>query len=384
MKNPVSTHSTTGAGYKGPLLEVKDLTIEVDGGDGPVPLVDGVSFDVHQDEVFALVGESGSGKSLTVLAIMNLLPPGVRVSSGEILFRGRDLTQLPERELRRLRGKDLAMVFQDPMSALNPLQRVGAQLAETVKLHSSGLSRKDVTGKVLGLLAAVGVPDPNGRAAAYPHQWSGGMRQRAMIAMAMAHEPALLIADEPTTALDVTIQAQVMEVLAQARRRSGSAMILITHDLGLVAEAADRMAVMYSGKVVETAPVRQLFQSPAHPYTAGLLASVLGESTAGRRAFAIPGSPPAAAERPHGCAFQPRCHVSGDREECRSVQPLLTLLPVPPVPPVTPLTPASLASPASPTLPASPDGAGGAAGAAAACHFAGESGGLHLLKGHLA
>lgn len=347
----------------GPLLKVEDLTIEVAGDSGTVRLVDGVSFEVHQDEVFALVGESGSGKSLTVLAIMDLLPPGVRVSSGRILFRGQDLNRLPERELRRLRGKDLAMVFQDPMSALNPLQRVGRQLAETVKLHGPGMGRKDVTAKVHQLLAAVGVPDPERRAAAYPHQWSGGMRQRAMIAMAMAHDPGLLIADEPTTALDVTVQAQVMDVLAEARRRAGSAMILITHDLGLVAEVADRVAVMYSGRVVETSGVRELFRAPAHPYTAGLLASVLAEGTVGGRAFAIPGSPPAAAGRPAGCAFQPRCHTGTGREQCVSAQPMLTLLQAPP---------------------AGGEGTGHrAGGGAVACHFAGESTGL-LLKGHQA
>jgi peptide/nickel transport system ATP-binding protein len=356
--------------YTGPLLSVEDLTIEVTGDDGPVTLVDGVTFEVHQDEVFALVGESGSGKSLTVLAIMDLLPPGVRIASGRILFRGRDLAQLPEAEMRRLRGKDLAMVFQDPMSALNPLQRVGRQLAEAVKLHAAGLNRKQTADKVHSLLAAVGVPDPEGRAASYPHQWSGGMRQRAMIAMAMAHDPGLLIADEPTTALDVTVQAQVMDVLAEARRRAGSAMILITHDLGLVAEAADRVAVMYSSRVVETADVHRLFSSPAHPYTAGLLASILGEGTAGGRAFAIPGSPPAAAERPAGCAFQPRCHIGGGREECATTRPVLTLLPTPPSDADGPVHLQGAAHPAA----AHP------AGRAAACHFAGEST-LHLLKG---
>ncbi|WP_082483971.1 ABC transporter ATP-binding protein [Arthrobacter sp. Leaf141] len=347
-----------------PLLQVQDLAIEATGDAGPVRLVDGVSFEVHQDEVFALVGESGSGKSLTVLAIMDLLPPGVRVSAGRILFRGRDLTKLPERDLRRIRGKDLAMVFQDPMSALNPLQRVGRQLAEAVKLHATGLNRKQTAEKVHRLLAAVGVPDPAGRAAAYPHQWSGGMRQRAMIAMAMAHDPALLIADEPTTALDVTVQAQVMDVLAAARSRAGSAMILITHDLGLVAEAADRVAVMYSGKVVETAGVRDLFHRPAHPYTVGLLASVLGEGTAGGRAFTIPGSPPAAADRPAGCAFAPRCHASLDQGTCTTTAPLLELLPTPP------------AGAHGPGHPAGPR--------AAACHFAGDNAGQLLLKGQQA
>lgn len=357
--------------YADPLLSVQDLSIEVMSDDGPVTLVDGVTFEVHRDEVFALVGESGSGKSLTVLAIMDLLPPGVRIASGRILFRGRDLALLPEAEMRRLRGKDLAMVFQDPMSALNPLQRVGRQLAEAVKLHASGLNRKQTADKVHRLLAAVGVPDPEGRAASYPHQWSGGMRQRAMIAMAMAHDPGLLIADEPTTALDVTVQAQVMEVLAEARRQAGSAMILITHDLGLVAEAADRVAVMYSGRVVETADVHQLFRFPAHPYTAGLLASVLGEGTAGGRAFAIPGSPPAAAERPVGCAFQPRCHVGTGREECSTARPVLTLLPAPP---------ADASGIAQPDGAVHPGGAARSAGSAAACHFAGEST-LQLLKG---
>ena len=375
MSITITTTPGTPA-HRVPLLQVQDLTLEVTGDDGPVALVDGVSFEVHQDEVFALVGESGSGKSLTVLAIMDLLPPGVRVASGSILFRGRDLTQLPERELRRIRGKDLAMVFQDPMSALNPLQRVGKQLAEAVKLHAPGLKRQDVTTRVHNLLAAVGVPDPKGRAASYPHQWSGGMRQRAMIAMAMAHDPALLIADEPTTALDVTVQAQVMDVLAEARSRAGSAMILITHDLGLVAETADRVAVMYSGKVVETAGVRELFRNPAHPYTAGLLASVLGEGPAGGRAFTIPGSPPAAAERPAGCAFQPRCHIAQDRSPCVSAPPVLTLLPIPPATMAGTSHPAGAAADSAPSSPSPAPSE-----PAVACHFAGETAGQLLVKG---
>ena len=305
------------------VLEVENLVVEADTAQGPVTLVDDVSFSVAPGEVLSLVGESGSGKSITMLAVMGLLPPGTWVASGRIRFQGTDLLDLDERALNELRGGRLAMVFQDPMTTLNPVRRVGSQLAEGVRLHDRSIGRAGSRRRVVQLLESVGIPDPAAKARDYPHQWSGGMRQRALIAGAMAHDPALLIADEPTTALDVTIQAQVMRVLAESRAASGSAMILITHDLGLVAQVADRVAVMYSGRIVETQDVYRIFEGPQHPYTAGLLASVLSLETAGAAAYAIPGQPPTPAGRGEGCPFQPRCEIGRDREECRTRPPLV-------------------------------------------------------------
>lgn len=299
-----------------PVLRVSGLTVKAETPHGEVTLVDDVSFEVASGEVLSLVGESGSGKSITMLAVMGLLPPGTWVSAGEILFHGRDLLQLSERELTALRGRDVAMVFQDPMTTLNPVRRVGTQLAEGIRLHDRGAGRAAARARVTSLLESVGIPDAAAKARDYPHQWSGGMRQRALIAGAVAHDPALLIADEPTTALDVTIQAQVMKVLKEARTRAGSAMILITHDLGLVAQVADRVAVMYSGRIVELQNVYDIFERPRHPYTAGLLASVLSLEAGDGSAYAIPGQPPTPAARGVGCAFRARCVVGRDRDEC--------------------------------------------------------------------
>lgn len=290
-----------------PVLSVRDLVVEVDSASGPVAAVDGVSFDVAPGEVVALVGESGSGKSLTMLAVMGLLPPGVRVASGAVLLKGTDLRSLTPRERRATMGRDMAMIFQDPMTTLNPVIRVGAQIAEMVRLHNRDLPRREVAARVVELVRAVGIPNPERRVRAYPHELSGGQRQRLMIAMATANDPELLIADEPTTALDVTIQASVMARLRTARERSGSSLVMVTHDLGLVAENADRVLVMYSGRLVEAAAVDDLFAAPSHPYTAGLIASVLSAETDVETAFAIPGQPPELASRPPGCAFAPRC-----------------------------------------------------------------------------
>ena len=306
-----------------PLLEVKNLVVEFDSSSGPVTAVDGVTFMVFPDEVFCLVGESGSGKSVTMLAVMGLLPPNARIASGEIIFKGVNLRDLSMTELNRIRGKDLAMVFQDPMTSLNPVRRVGSQIAEMVRLHRRDLSRAQVRARVVELLQGVGVRDAEERARAYPHQWSGGMRQRAMIAMAMAHSPSLLVADEPTTALDVTIQAQVMDVLASVRAASSASMIMITHDMGLVATVADRVVVMYSGRMVESGTVFDVFDHPSHPYTIGLLASVLRDGPVSRRAYAIPGVPPSPQHRPVGCNFAPRCGLAHDRQLCRTDEPLL-------------------------------------------------------------
>jgi oligopeptide/dipeptide ABC transporter ATP-binding protein len=307
------------------LLSVKDLVIVSEAAGEETVLVDGVSFDVVEGEVLCIVGESGSGKSLTMLAVMGLLPAGLRVAAGSIELRGRDLLRLSDEQLRRIRGKDIGMIFQDPMTSLNPLRRVGGQLAEAVRLHSPGVRRRQALTRVYELLRRVGVPQPESRSRAYPHEWSGGMRQRAMIAMAMANNPALLIADEPTTALDVTIQAQVMRSLAAVRSELGSAMVLITHNLGLAAENASRIAIMYSGRLVETGDVATVFERPTHPYTRGLLASLLTGSRG--PAYAIPGSPPSPRHRPSGCAFAPRCALSRDREVCRTHLPLLEVRP---------------------------------------------------------
>lgn len=300
------------------LLRVTDLVVVADAAGEEIVLVDGVSFEVRAGEVLCIVGESGSGKSLTMLAVMGLLPLGLRIARGSIEWRGRELVGLRDRVMRGIRGKEVGMIFQDPMTSLNPLRRVGAQLAEAVRLHTP-LSRRAAADRVHALLRTVGVPQPETRARAYPHQWSGGMRQRAIIAMAMANDPQLLIADEPTTALDVTIQAQVMNTLAAAREELGSALVLITHDLGLAAENASRMLIMYSGRIVESGDVAEVFDRPTHPYTQGLLASLLREDS--ERAFAIGGNPPSPRSRPSGCAFAPRCALAQGRTSCVEVRP---------------------------------------------------------------
>ena len=310
-----------------PLLEVRGLTVVFDTADGPVPAVDGASFEVWPQETLGIVGESGSGKSITMLALMGLLPEGARVAAGQVWLDGRDIAGLSHGEMRAIRGRDLAMIFQDPMTALNPVLRVGMQIAEMLALHQPGLGRAALRGRVVELLELVGVPDAGRRARQYPHEFSGGMRQRAVIAMAIANEPKLLIADEPTTALDVTIQAQVMDVLAEVRQRTGAAMVLITHDLGLVAEAAQRVAVMYGGRIVEQNAVAALFGAPQHPYTAGLLASLLRLDSATEALYSIPGAPPGLRSRPPGCAFHPRCGLSHGRAVCGTDVPPLRDLP---------------------------------------------------------
>ncbi|RLP83705.1 ABC transporter ATP-binding protein [Mycetocola lacteus] len=263
-----------------PLLEVRDLRIATTAPDGSVrELVHGVSLMVNPGEVLCLVGESGSGKSLTMLAVLGLLPPGVEVTGGQILVDGIDVAGLDENELRVLRGGRVGMVFQDPMTALNPVKRVGNQVARAVKVHQPTLSTIQTRVRAAELLEQVGVRDAAERARAYPHQWSGGMRQRAVIAMAIANNPGLLIADEPTTALDVTVQAQIMRVLAEARRDTGAALVMITHDLGLVAQVADRICIMRSGEIVEEGSVWDIFDRPDHPYTRMLLSSILGVPT---------------------------------------------------------------------------------------------------------
>jgi len=304
-----------------PLLEVRDLRTQFHTEDGLVRAVDGVSFSLHAGETLAVVGESGSGKSVTSLSILRLVasPPG-RIAGGQVRLRGRDLLALPEAEMRSVRGREISMIFQEPQTSLNPVHTCGDQIAEVVETHERA-GRGAARLRAIEMLRRVGIPAPEQRAREYPHQLSGGMRQRVMIAMALACRPAVLIADEPTTALDVTIQAQILELLAELRRELGMAVLLITHDLGVVAESADRVAVMYAGQVVESGDVRALFRRPLHPYTAGLLASLprLGRRT--ERLRVIPGGVPNPARFPSGCRFHPRCPLAVAR--CREAEPPL-------------------------------------------------------------
>jgi peptide/nickel transport system ATP-binding protein len=312
-----------------PLLDVRGLTAELSLEGGPVRAVDGVSFSVPAGGTLGVVGESGCGKSLTALSVLRLAPqPPVRVVAGEVRFQGTDLLTLSEAELRRVRGRHAAMVFQEPMTSLNPVFTVGEQIGEGVRLHL-GASRARARERAVEMLRQVGIPAPGERVDAYPHQLSGGMRQRVMLAMALSCDPALLIADEPTTALDVTIQAQILDLLKRLQAERRMAVMLITHDLGVVAESCDAVVVMYAGRVVERAPVRELFARPAHPYTAGLLRSIpsaqvaAGEGgAAGRRRLkAIPGMVPSLGRRPSGCAFRERCERA--LEVCARVAPPL-------------------------------------------------------------
>ncbi|MDO9711594.1 dipeptide/oligopeptide/nickel ABC transporter permease/ATP-binding protein [Paracraurococcus lichenis] len=285
------------------VLAVQGLTIGIDTPHGAIRPVEDVSFSVRAGETLAIVGESGSGKSLTATAIMGLLPPAARPVAGAAWFQGRDLLRLEEAERRRLRGGPVAMVFQDPMSSLNPVHRIGEQVAEAIRAHRR-VSAKEAASRAVALLRRVGIADPERRARAWPHELSGGMRQRVMIAMAVANDPALLIADEPTTALDVTVQAQILDLLAGLQRETGMALVFITHNLGVVAEIADRVAVMYAGQVVEQGAVAEVFAAPRHPYTRALLAAVPeGEGIAA----GIPGTVPPPQDWPRGCRFAPRC-----------------------------------------------------------------------------
>ncbi|OAN79479.1 dipeptide ABC transporter ATP-binding protein DppD [Jannaschia sp. EhC01] len=307
-----------------PLLEVRDLQTTFDLSKKlSVCAVDGVSFDVHAGETLAIVGESGSGKSVTSLSIMGLLPKDVgRVSGGSIKLHGQEITTLSEHEMREIRGKEIGMIFQEPMTSLNPVHTVGQQIAEMVIRHEN-LSRQKARARAIEMLHLVGIPEPTTRVDNYPHEMSGGMRQRAMIAMALACEPRILIADEPTTALDVTIQAQMLELLDDLQKKLGMAIIFITHDLGVVAEVADRVVVMYAAQVVETASVEDIFNNPRMPYTAGLMNSIprLGSSINKTRLEAIPGTVPALTSLPDGCRFHPRCAFATD--VCRAALPPL-------------------------------------------------------------
>ena len=289
------------------LLQVRDLHTRFETAAGPLRPVDGVSFELSAGGTLGVVGESGSGKTMTALSILRLLPAGAgRIESGQICFDGKDLLALPEREMRGLRGKRIAMVFQEPMTSLNPVYSVARQIGEVLRLHE-GMSRSDARARSIELLRVVGIPDPERRVDSYPHELSGGMRQRVMIAMAIACRPQLLIADEPTTALDVTIQAQILELLARLRQELGMAVLLITHDLGVVAEFAEEVLVMYAGTVVERAKASVLFAAPQHPYTQGLLASAPSRQAGRKRLATIAGVVPDLAHLPGGCRFRERC-----------------------------------------------------------------------------
>ncbi|SDX64292.1 ABC transporter ATP-binding protein [Roseicitreum antarcticum] len=315
---PVDDQTTT------PILQVHDLKTTFDlSRTLSINAVDGVSFDVHPGETLAIVGESGSGKSVTSLSIMGLLPKDIgRVSGGSIKLGGTEISKYSDVQMREIRGKEIGMIFQEPMTSLNPVHTIGQQIAEMVIRHK-GLSKTAARARAIEMLSLVGIPEPKRRVDNYPHEMSGGMRQRAMIAMALSCEPRILIADEPTTALDVTIQAQMLELMKDLQEKMGMAIIFITHDLGVVAEVADRVVVMYAAQVVETGPVNEIFRNPRMPYTAGLMNSIprLGSSVNKVRLQAIPGSVPALTRLPEGCRFHPRCAFA--TEICHAEMPPL-------------------------------------------------------------
>jgi peptide/nickel transport system ATP-binding protein len=307
--------------YDGPLLDVQDLTVRFGTEDGMVNAVRGVSYSLARREVLAIVGESGSGKSVSSMAVMGLLPRSADIS-GRILFQGKDLLRTSGREMRSIRGRRISMIFQDPMTALNPVYSVGDQLAEAVRSHEA-VSRKIGMERAAEMLALVGIPRPKDRLGSYPHEFSGGMRQRVMIAMAVINNPDVIIADEPTTALDVTVQAQILEKLMEVKDAVDAAIVLITHDLGVVAGTANRVLVMYAGRAVELGSTEQVFSTPRMPYTAGLLGSMPNLEGASARLRPIPGAPPSLINLPTGCPFSPRCPLA--RQDCREKEPPLYL-----------------------------------------------------------
>ncbi|MBP1708452.1 MAG: peptide transporter ATP-binding protein [Deltaproteobacteria bacterium] len=306
---------------KTPLLEIRSLSTHFFTEDGVIRAVENISFDLFPGEILSLVGESGCGKSVTALSILKLIasPPG-RVVSGEILFDGKDLLKLKEKEMERVRGNDIAMIFQEPMTSLNPVFTIGDQIVEAILFHQK-VGKEEARKKAVELLDRVRISSPEATIDAYPHQLSGGMRQRAMIAMALSCQPKLLIADEPTTALDVTIQAQVLRLLKEIQREMGMAVLLITHDLGVVSEIADRVAVMYAGRMMEYGPIATIFEQVRHPYTRGLLDSIPPLEEKRQRLNAIPGQVPDPMDLPAGCTFHPRCSLA--IEDCKKAEPSL-------------------------------------------------------------
>ncbi|MFI7127153.1 ABC transporter ATP-binding protein [Nonomuraea sp. NPDC050153] len=304
----------------GAALEVRDLTVEIMTHSGPVVAVDGVSFDARSGQTIALLGESGCGKSMTAQAVVGLLDPVASVTGGQIRLGGADTRTMSRAERRKLAGPELSIVFQDALTALNPVYTVGTQLAEPFRIHRR-MSAKEARGKAIELMRRVGIPEPETRVDAHPHQFSGGMRQRLLIAMAVALSPRVLLVDEPTTALDVTVQAQIMELLRGLRAEHSMAVVLITHDLALVSEQADQVAVMYAGSIVEQGPVAEVFSAPRHPYTRGLLDSVPVHAERGTTLSSIPGTPPDLHSIPSGCVFQARCPMV--RDLCRTTRPAL-------------------------------------------------------------
>jgi len=327
--SPNATVSATASAVPArtdPILSIRGLSTAIAGPSGPITLVDGVSLSVMPGETLAIVGESGSGKTMTFLAALGIAPPAVRTTAGQVMFDGVDLMALDARALRARRGAAISMVFQDPLSALNPVFPVGEQIVEVLRAHLP-IGRREARERAIALLERVHIPDPHRRCDDYPHQFSGGMRQRALIAMAIALGPKVLIADEPTTALDVTVQAQILELLTQLREEIGMALVLITHDLGLVARHADRVAVFYAGRVVEQARADPLFRSPRHPYTVSLFRTIPRlDSPAGAALVPIAGQPPNLAAPPAGCPFAPRCYAV--REGCDTGRPPLVPAPL--------------------------------------------------------
>jgi peptide/nickel transport system ATP-binding protein len=303
-----------------PLLSVKDLRVEFPTRRGVLTAIDGISFDLNEGEVLGVVGESGAGKSITGTAVIGLLEPPGRIAGGEIRLKGERIDNLPQPAMRKLRGKRIGMVFQDPLTSLNPLFTIGDQIIETILTHLP-VSEREARDRAVALLEEVGIPAAGQRLSAYPHQFSGGMRQRVVIALALCAEPELVIADEPTTALDVSVQAQIIRLLQRVCRDHGTAVMLITHDMGVIAETADRVAVMYSGRIAEIGPVRDVIKSPSHPYTIGLMGAIPSLTGDHERLTQIPGSMPRLDSIPAGCAFNPRCSLVMDR--CRTERPQL-------------------------------------------------------------
>ena len=303
------------------ILEVKDLSVEFHTMEGVVPAVSHLSYSLHQGEKLGIVGESGSGKSVSSLAIMGLIPnPPGRITGGEIRYLGNDLLKMPEKTLRQIRGNEISMIFQEPMTSLNPIHKCGKQIAESLMLHR-GMKRREALAEAVNLMRAVGIANPEVRVNEYPHQMSGGMRQRVMIAMALSCLPGILIADEPTTALDVTIQAQILDLIRDLNQELEMGVIFITHDLGVVSELCDTIIVMYTGRIVEQAPAADLFSSPLHPYTEGLLAAIPGITAQRAPLSAIKGMVPNPLKMPEGCTFSPRCPYAEER--CRKQAPPL-------------------------------------------------------------